>query len=279
MTPAAARSAQRLAPRPVLKLALRPSRAAQLALTEALAALAPQVQPGATLVDLGPLAGQDTARIASALPRPRTIQLASAPGTDLEPAARRLAAAFPETDVLQAQTGRTGWPVALPPHARRQRIVHVGGAWPWWMGPVTRRAFFSRLRRELRGPDVALISFLPVRDGARIEQAWEAAGPALAELLVPSHPVDSQGRVSVRSFWDPAASQLVVQASGTGEAAAAGALPLAQIRHLRPDGSDAGLPEPLLVSRVFLAPDGSEGVLLVSAAADSHVRSVDGLHT
>lgn len=199
MTPSTARSSQRLAPRPVLKLALRPSRAAQLALTEALAALAPQVQPGATLVDLGPLAGQETARIASALVRPRTIQLASAPGTDLEPAARRLAAAFPETDVLQAQTGRSGWPLALPPHARRQRIVHVGGAWPWWMGPVTRRAFFSRLRRELRGPDVALISFLPVRDGARIEQAWEAAGPALAELLVPSHPVDSQGRVAVRS--------------------------------------------------------------------------------
>ena len=279
MTPSTARSSQRLAPHTALKLALRPSRAAQLALTEALSALAPQVQPGATLVDLGPLAGQETARVASALVRPRTIQLAGAPGTDLEPAARRLAAAFPETDVLQVQTGRSGWPAALPPHARRQRIVHVGGAWPWWMGPVTRRAFFSRLRRELRGPDLALVSFLPVRDGARIEQAWEAAGPALAELLLPASPVDSHGRVAVRSFWDPAGSQLVVRARGTLQAAATGAHPLAQIRHLRPDGSDAGLPEPLVISGVFLAPDGSEGVLLVSVDPNSHVRSVDGLHT
>lgn len=265
MTPPTARPSERPSERPsgrpsarpgqgsALRLALRPTRAAQLALTEALAALAPQVQPGATLVDLGPLAGQETARIAAALVRPRTIQLASAPGTDLEPAARRLAAAFPETDILQTQTGRTGWPVALPPHARRQRIIHVGGAWPWWMGPVTRRAFFSRLRRELRGPDLALISFLPVRDGARIEQAWEAVGPALAELLGATAPV--------RSFWDPGASQLVVQGRTAGATASHA---LAQIRHLRTDGTDAGLPEPLVIRDVFLAPDGSEGLLTVS---------------
>ena len=268
MTPPPAALARRPKPVPALKLALRPSRAAQLALTEALAALAPRFEAGATLIDLGPLAGQDTARIAASLTRPRTIQLAATPGTDLEPAARKLAASFPETDVLTAHTGRTGWPLALPPHARRQRIIHVGGAWPWWMGPVTRRAFLGRLRRELRGSYIALISFLPVRDAARIEQAWEAAAPALSELLAPTHPV--------RSFWDPSTHQLVVQAVGAGTK---GGHPLAQIRHLRPDGHDAGLPEPLVVTGVFLAPDGSEGVLAVTVAPDPHVRSVDALHT
>lgn len=268
MTPQAAGLSRRLKPVPALKLVLRPSRAAQLALTEALAALAPRFEVGATLIDLGPLAGQETARITASLVRPRTIQLAATPGSDLEPAARKLAATFPETDVLTAQTGRTGWPIALPPPARRQRIIHVGGAWPWWMGPVTRRAFFGRLRRELRGSDIALISFLPIRDSARIEQAWEAAAPALSELLASGHPV--------RSFWDPATHQLVVHAVAAGDF---GGHPLAQIQHLRPDGGDASLAEPLTISGVFLAPDGSEGVLAVTVAPDSHVRSVDALHT
>lgn len=231
-------------------------RSEQLALVAAAEALAGRVQPGAALVDLGPHAGADTALLTAAMPRVRTVQLAAPPGVDLAARQGRLARLLPEADVMVAVTGRTGWPAQLPPHARRQRIVHLGAGTFGWMPPAPRRAFLARLRRELRGSDIALICCLVRRDAAVLETAFDACGADIAQALGAGGPVTSH--------FDPATGSMVVLGPGPRRR------DLAQVLLVDPDPQAdpaLALPAPLQHDRVVRGPDGAAAYLLVTSAA------------
>jgi hypothetical protein len=136
--------------------------------------------------------------------------------------------------------------------------VHVGASALWWMPVAPRRAFLSRLRRELRGEDVALIGFAARRDAAVLEQLWEAGAPGLLAAI---------GRGGVlRSHFDPASSCMVTLRKGSSgrwrEAARLVVLPA------DPEGirQRLALPPPLDLAGVVMAPDAAAGYLVVRAA-------------
>jgi hypothetical protein len=233
-------------------------RSDQLALAAVRDEVAGRIQPGAALVDLGYAAGQDLHLLTPAFPRLRTIQLAAPTGFDLTARKGRLAQLNPETDVLAGPAGRTGWPQALLPHVRRQqRIVHVGASGLWWLPVAPRRAFLSRLRRELRGDDLALIAFTALRDAAVLEQVWQAGAPGLVAAI-------GRGGV-VRSHFDPSSASMVTLRQGSSGRWREAARLLVVRAGEAAARSRLALPAPLELTGLTLAADGAAGYLVVEA--------------